>query len=88
MSPSLAGRRLPSSPGSPGSRDGSFALSPIRRRLRAISVAGGCFPSGDWGWGSRPHEEMQCHGEGVSPLSSLGPQREQDWTLWVSEQAA
>lgn len=67
MSPSRARYQRQSSPGSPGSGDGSFALSPIRRMLRAISAAGGWFPPGNWGWKSRPQEEMQCHGEGVSP---------------------
>lgn len=84
MSPTRARYRPQSSPGSPGSRDGSFALSPIRRMLRAISVAGGWFPPGDWGWESHPQEEMQCHGEGVSPPYSLGPHKGQDGSLWVS----
>lgn len=74
MSPSRARYRPQSSPGSPGSRDGSFALSPIRKMLKAISVAGGWFPPGTGGGRAVPKKKCNVMVRVCPPILPGAPQ--------------
>lgn len=73
MSPSRARYGPQSSLSGPGSRDGSFSLSPIRRMLRAISVAGGWFSKGLGGGRAVPKKKCNVMVRVCPPHPLWGP---------------